>query len=107
MKWSEYKIKRVNKGDKDYPRVLNELKDSPKQIYYRGELNGLFSKKSVAIVGSRRMTRYGASIIDKFVSAFAVCGVTTVSGYMYGVDTEVHSKTVEYGGQTIVVMGGG
>lgn len=53
------------------------------------------------------MTRYGKEAVDKFVSAFVAEGVTTISGFMYGVDTEVHQKTVDYGGRTVAVFGCG
>ena len=64
-------------------------------------------KNSIAIVGSRQMTRYGREVVDKFVSDFVINGVTTISGFMYGVDTEVHQKTVDYGGKTVAVFGCG
>src|SRR3989344_5667250 len=107
MEWTDCPVNNLSKGDKDYPKSLLELAQPPSRIYYRGELSDGILDKTIAIVGSRRMTRYGASVVDKFVSAFVTAGITTVSGYMYGVDTEVHGKTVEYGGQTIAVMGGG
>jgi DNA processing protein len=53
------------------------------------------------------MTRYGREVVDKFVSDFVLNGTTTISGFMYGVDTEVHQKTVDYGGHTIAVFGCG
>ena len=74
-----------------------------KTLHFRGGDPYKLSKKSIAIVGSRRMTRYGKEVVDKFVSTFVAEGVTTISGFMYGVDTEVHQKTVEYGGKTIVL----
>jgi DNA processing protein len=78
-----------------------------KEVYYRGNWNNSIFKKSIAIVGSRRMTRYGKEIIDRFVSIFIANGITTISGFMYGVDTEVHQKTVEYGGKTVAIFGCG
>jgi DNA processing protein len=107
MKWQEYKIEKAIKGNKNYPKNLLSLAQPPGQLYYRGELGSEPAHKSIAVVGSRRMTRYGASVIDKFVAHFVANGVSTVSGYMYGVDTELHTRTVEYGGKTIAVMGGG
>jgi len=77
------------------------------KYYYRGEWDDSLFKNSIAIVGSRQMTRYGETVIDKFVSDFVMQGVTTISGFMYGVDTEVASKTVEYGGRHIAVFGCG
>lgn len=107
ISWTEYPIKKLTKEDKNYPKSLLSLKQPPKQIYYRGKLDNSLLRRSIAIVGSRRMTRYGAAVIDQFVSAFVTADITTVSGYMYGVDSQVHGKTVEYGGRTIAVMGGG
>jgi len=78
-----------------------------KNIYYRGIWDENIFKRSIAVVGSRSMTRYGKEAVDKFISAFVAEGVATVSGFMYGVDTEVHQKTVDYGGRTVAVFGCG
>ncbi len=105
--WSEFEIKKVIKGGKDYPKILLDLAQPPKQLYYRGELDLGALDKTIAIVGSRGMTRYGASCVTRFVSSFVQAGITTVSGYMYGVDTEVHTQTVDFLGKTVAVMGNG
>lgn len=88
-----------------------------KKFYYRGDWDKqslassagekIIIKNSIAIVGSRRMTRYGKDAVDKFVSGFVANGITTISGFMYGVDSEVHQKTVDYGGRTVAVFGCG
>ncbi len=105
-KHSDYPIKSIIFGDKNYPKSLAEIKNPPKALFYRGDI-GKLPKKRIAIVGSRRMTRYGKEIIDRFVSSFVAEKVATISGFMYGVDTEVHQQTVEYGGGTIAVFGCG
>lgn len=89
MKISDFSIQRHNK------------------FYYRGEWDGGIFKKTIAIVGSRQMTRYGREVVDKFVADFVANGITTISGFMYGVDTEAAQKTVEYGGRHIAVFGCG
>lgn len=78
-----------------------------KTLHFRGVDPYSINKKSIAIVGSRQMTRYGREVVDKFVCDFVANGITTISGFMYGVDTEVHQKTVDYGGKTIAVFGCG
>lgn len=78
-----------------------------KTLHFRGVGPYKINKKSIAIVGSRQMTRYGREVVDRFVSDFVANGVTTISGFMYGVDTEVHQKTADYGGKTIAVFGCG
>lgn len=107
MIWSSFPIKKITKGQKNYPRFFLALENPPESIYYRGSLAIINKGRSIAIVGSRKMTRYGAQVIDQFVAAFVSEGIATISGFMYGVDTEVHRKTVEYGGITVAVMGGG
>lgn len=78
-----------------------------KEVFYRGNWDQNIFKKSIAIVGSRQMTRYGKEVIDRFVADFIASGVTTISGFMYGVDTEVALKTIEYGGKHVAVFGCG
>jgi len=77
------------------------------KYFYRGKWDEKIFKRSIAIVGSRRMTRYGREVVDKFVCDLVANNVTTISGFMYGVDTEVHQKTVDYGGRTVAVLGCG
>lgn len=83
-----------------------EIKKEGK-YFYRGNWGEKLFKKSIAIVGSRMMTRYGGEVVDKFTADFVANKVTTISGFMYGVDTEVAQKTVEYGGHHIAVLGCG
>lgn len=104
--FKDYPIHKLILGDKNYPLSLTKIKDSPKQLYYRGKLDCLNST-SIAIVGSRKMTRYGHEVTSQFVADFVASHVVTISGFMYGVDTVVHQKTVEFGGVTVAVFGCG
>jgi len=106
MKWKNYPINEVSVSSKKYPKLLKKIQKPPKKLYYRGDLKVL-NKKGIAIVGSRRMSRYGKSAVDQFVSEFVSNQAVTISGFMYGVDTEVHKKTLEYGGITVGVFGCG
>ena len=103
----DYKAIKVLLGEKNYPKRLAKINKPPKQFYYRGSLSSGILSKTIAVVGTRQMTNYGRIVIDEFVSAFVANGITTISGFMYGVDTEVHKKTLEYGGKTISVFGNG
>lgn len=107
MNYADFEIKKVVFGAEDYPRNLTRISKPPKQIYYRGTLGSEILRKTIAIVGTRMITNYGKQVVDEFVSSFVASGITTVSGFMYGVDTEVHSKTIEYGGRTVSVFGNG
>jgi DNA processing protein len=107
MKYLKYKIEKISIEDKNYPKSLSLIKNPPKCLFYKGNPKILKNRKNIAIVGSRMMTNYGKSVVDKFVMSFVEQKIITISGFMYGVDTQVHKKTIEYGGQTIAVFGCG
>ncbi|OGC49619.1 DNA protecting protein DprA [Candidatus Woesebacteria bacterium RIFCSPHIGHO2_01_FULL_39_23] len=107
MNWKDWEVKEINLDERGFPTNLQKIKNPPKQIYFRGNLNDSVLSKSITVVGSRRMTTYGREVVDRFVSLFVTNKVATISGFMYGVDTEVHKKTVEFGGVTIAVFGCG
>lgn len=91
------------------PKVqrLKDLKNPPKELFYKGEWDEKLFEKCIAIVGSRRMTEYGRRAIEKIVPQLVADGWTIVSGFMYGVDFAAHRVCVECGGKTIAVLGWG
>lgn len=103
--WKKWAIKIIEK--KDFPKGLQEIRNCPEKLYYRGEWNNNLFEKTVAIVGSRQITRYGKEIVDKMMPEIVSRKTTVISGFMYGVDTESHKKCLEYGGKTVAVLGGG
>jgi len=103
--WREWKINTIEKSD--FPKQLKEIKKCPEKLFYRGNWDNNVFKKSLSIVGSRRMSRYGQEVIAKFMPVFVANNITIISGFMYGVDAESHKKCLEFGGKTIAVLGGG
>lgn len=103
--WRNWKIETV--ASIDYPKQLLEVPKIPDRLYYRGEWMENVVKKSLAIVGSRRMTRYGRGVLEKFIPELVANGITIISGFMYGVDAEAHRLCLEAGGRTVAVLGGG
>ncbi len=100
-------ISEVVSGSSGFPNQLLEVKPKIKRLWYRGELRSEILKKTVAVVGSRRMSRYGRSVIEEIVPRLCGAGYTIVSGLMYGVDQLAHKKTLESGGKAIAVLGWG
>lgn len=92
--------------DEAYPAVLRNLYDPPLCLYVRGRLPE-FPEYAVAVVGSRRMSDYGARMTRQITAEAVAAGYTVVSGLAYGVDTVAHGMTVEQGGCTVAVLGGG
>lgn len=77
------------------------------ELYYRGEWKEELFEKTIVVVGSRRMTRYGRETVAKFMPDIVAKGLTVISGFMYGIDTEAHRQCIEMGGKTIAVLGSG
>ena len=92
--------------DKDYPYRLKNCSDGPIAFYYLGaaDFNG---PRTLAVVGTREASEYGRSVVRKLRSELRDAGVVTVSGLAYGIDTETHARSIEYGLRTIAVMGNG
>ncbi len=97
-------IQEIKISDKNYPKPLRDLSDPPKILYSVGDLQSINFKKCLAVVGSRRMTQYGRSVVDRFIPDFVSADVTIVSGFMYGIDTQAHKVTIDNGGRTIAVF---
>lgn len=90
-----------------FPEELKGVKPEVKGLWYKGNWELVKAEKTVAIVGSRRMSRYGKQVLAEIVPKLVESGYVTVSGFMYGVDIETHKLTVESGGATIGVFGWG
>lgn len=103
--WKKWPIKEILKID--FPKCLQEVRNCPEKLYYRGEWKDDLFKKVTAIVGSRQITKYGRSVVEKIMPEIVFQKSTIISGFMYGVDTEAHKKCLELGGKTIAVLGSG
>lgn len=90
--------------ENEYPKLLKEIKDAPKQLYYKGNWDKAVFENCLAVVGSRRMTTYGKQVVERIVTEISAAGVTIVSGFMYGVDAQAHKAALGAGGRTIAVM---
>lgn len=88
-----------------YPAGLRSLAAPPAVLYAIGDLRNLNDMVGVAVVGTRNMTAYGASVAEDFSFRLATCGVTIVSGLAKGIDTCAHRGAARAAGYTIAVLG--
>lgn len=86
---------------------LHDLSTPPKELYFAGKWNPEIFKNCAAVVGSRKMTDYGARVVEKIIPNLISLGQTVISGFMYGVDQYAHEMTIMGGGKTIAVLGWG
>jgi DNA processing protein len=89
------------------PKKLLGVKPPIKGLWWKGDRKQIESEKIVAIVGSRRMSQYGKRVLSEIVPRLVEMGYVTISGFMYGIDIEMHRLTIENGGKTIGVFGWG
>lgn len=92
--------------DKEFPRRLKNCVDAPLLVYSKGAMNHN-ATKSIAIVGTRKITEYGKSILDELFQSFHGLDIQIVSGMAYGVDIFAHRKALEHNLETIGVMAHG
>ncbi len=92
--------------DKKYPKKLKHAPDSPMVLYYKGA-SDLNNYKTVAIVGTRKSTRYGRDFTEKLIGKLAAHNALIVSGLAYGIDISAHKSALKHGLETIGVMASG
>lgn len=92
--------------DSTYPERLKHCADSPLILFYSGNLE-VPSQKVISIVGTRKMTAYGAEMCRKIIEEIAPLKPTIVSGYAYGVDICAHQLAMEFNLPTIAVLAHG
>jgi DNA processing protein len=93
----------IEPGSHEYPVGLHDLEEPP-PIWLLGELR---PAPGVAVVGTRRCTRYGVDLAESFGAAIGRAGWTTVSGLARGIDTAAHRGCLRLSGHAVAVLGSG
>ena len=96
-------------GQPGYPHVLAEDHEAPAVLFGVGDLEVLDGPR-VAIVGSRRCTRYGRDVAFDLGRDLAEAGVRVVSGLALGIDGAAHLGALAAGGGAappVAVVGSG
>jgi len=95
----------VIRGQPEFPPSLEEIPEPPSVLYVWGDMS-LLTKPSVAFVGSRDHTTYGAEAARILASAVAQRAVI-VSGMARGIDAIAHTAALDAGGRSVGVLGNG
>lgn len=77
-----------------------------KDVYLLGDQTCL-SMPRIAVVGTRKMSVYGAQVTKQFVTELVRRGYCIVSGLALGVDALAHRTAIKEGGKTIAVLAHG
>ncbi len=121
------KYNEIRPQESDFTEVLESIVLKPKMLYFYGkmpekpvenscELPKKTARKNVlkvasrrpkvlAVVGTRKPTKYGEELAYKIAFAAAQRGAVVVSGLAYGIDSIAHRAALEAGGVTVAVLG--
>ena len=99
-------IWKCNSFEGKYPKRLQVYENMPETIYIKGRLP-LENVKTVAIVGARVCSHYGAYQAYRFAKELAQEGIQIISGLAKGIDTNAHKGALDAGGTTYAVLGCG
>lgn len=100
-------------GDSDWPGGCDDLVHAepvqrrggpPLGLWVRGPLPLAVLGRSVAVVGSRSATSYGADVAGSIAASVAQAGVCVVSGAAFGIDQAAHRGALAAGGPTVAVL---
>jgi len=97
----------IEKEDQEYPESLRQIQWPPPVLFYEGDIKLLKLKNKIAVVGTRRVTKYGAKVTRQFVRELVNQGCVIVSGMARGVDGIAHETCINSGGKTIAVLAHG
>ncbi len=98
-------LRTINRKDAEYPALLREIPQPPDKMWLAGR--PLDQAPAVAVVGTRRASRYGLEAAFWISRELAQSGITIVSGLAKGIDGAAHRGALAAGGQTVAVMGCG
>ncbi|MFD7610562.1 DNA-processing protein DprA [Streptomyces sp. NPDC059828] len=93
-------------GDLEWPTQLDDLGDTrPVGLWLRGGADlRKWALRSVAVVGARACTAYGAHMAARLGSGLAERGWVMVSGAAHGVDGAAHRGVLASEGATVAVL---
>jgi DNA processing protein len=101
-------VRRLRRSGPDFPPLLEAIHDPPESLWLRGSgPNELLSRPSVAVVGARSCSAYGAAVARMLGRELGAVGVVVVSGLARGIDGEAHRGALEAAGVTVAVLGCG
>ena len=101
MKKNHIEIISIN--DKYYPDKLKVIYDPPVVIYIKGNIE-ILNKKSLAIVGCRKCTKYGEKTAKEIAYNLSNNNINIVSGLARGIDSFSHNGCLNGNAKTIAVV---
>ena len=93
--------------DNNYPERFQNIPNPPTLFFYKGNPIWDDAPLNIAIVGTRKMTKYGYTVTKDIATQLSDCGCTVISGMAYGIDGAAQNAVIATGGKTIAFLAGG
>lgn len=103
QKYANWPVLSLKLGQNGYPLKLAEIPDTPAALFYKGRIPT--NSINVAIVGSRKISPYGAAAIKYIFNGLNDTNVCVISGLAYGIDAEAHKMAIKNGLRTVAILG--
>jgi DNA processing protein len=91
--------------DCDYPKLLKNIYDPPKLLFFKGNRKLLQSKDLLTVVGSRKTTDYHRNSLQNIITDLRNTPLVIVSGLAVGIDRLAHRYALDNNLPTIAVLG--
>ena len=105
-RYEKARITILFRDEPNYPPQVHAA-GGPPFLFVQGNPHLLYRVSTVAIVGTREPTEDGILLARQTTRLLTEAGFVIVSGLAEGIDAEVHTTVLDYGGQTIAVLGNG
>ncbi len=90
-----------------YPQSLCQIYNPPLVLYCYGRTELLSKERKIAVVGTRKPSKYSVEVAKSFCSSLALNKYVIVSGFALGIDSVSHTSALKAGGFSIAVIGCG
>lgn len=102
----KHQVTVIRIDEQEYPKQLRNLFAPPPLLFIKGKILDQ-DMMSIAIVGTRYPSTYGANIAYDLAQDLADRKITVISGLARGIDAYAHKGALKRGGRTIAVCGTG
>lgn len=106
-KVTDKNIKYLTFDSESYPEMLKNIDNPPAVLYYKGNLSLINFEKTLAVVGSRKTSKYAKDALNLILSGLKDTDICIVSGLASGIDTAAHLAALENNLKTIGVIASG
>lgn len=90
-----------------FPEGLREIPDTPKQLFIQGTLPDPTKYQYLAVVGSRKYSRYGKDVCEALIAGLQGYPICIVSGLALGIDAIAHQTALNAHLPTVAIPGSG